>query len=376
MISRLAAYVILTLIGIERLAANEVILRRVPHGGFKASAATDESGTVHLIYFTGEPSGGDAWYVSSKDGGTTYSKPVQVNGERAGVLGTSSARGPHLALGRNGRVHAIWMGAVKGADYRNTTFPLLYAALDPAKGSFSPARNLITKTNALDGDSSLAADAIGNVYVVFHAQLPTGKGEADRGVWIARSTDDGATFSEERNILPEKTGVCPCCGVTAQSGPNGTLAILYRAATDKVHRGMRLLRSSDRGESFELSALDEWKLSMCPMSTGSLLSTGNGFIGAWENDGQIGFARLSGANPQKLKGAAPRKHPTLTTNSKGETLLAWTEGVAFGKGGEVGWQRFDATGKPAGEVGRAEGLPGHGNVAAVALLDGTFALFY
>lgn len=387
MIARLAAIIGLALIGAERLAASDVAVLRVPNGGYKASAAVDETGKVHLIYFTGEPSGGNAWYVTSTDGGVSYSKPIQVNQQPESVLGMSSSRGPRLALGKDGRIHAIWMGSSKAkpraplspalpADSPFNGIPLLYANLDPAKGEFTEQRTLMTKTVALDGDSSIVSDQRGNVYVIWHAQTPEGKNEQDRSIWIARSTDDGTTFPPERNVLTEKTGVCPCCGVTAQLSENGSIAIVYRGATETVHRGMRLLHSEDRGETFKLSTLDEWKLSMCPMSTASLVANGKGFLGAWENDGRLGFGKLPGSGLEQLSGNAPRKHPSLATNKNGETLLAWVEGISFGKGGAIGWQCFDPSGKPTGLLGHADGLPGHGNVAALALPDGKFVLIY
>jgi hypothetical protein len=387
MITRLVAIVGLILVGAEQVAASDVIVRRVPNGGFKASAVTDEKGRIHLIYFSGEPSGGDAWYVRLEDGGATFSKPLRVNSQPGSVMGASSARGPHLALGKNGRVHAIWMGSSKAkpraplnpampADSPYNGTPLLYSYLSTVSGAFVPQRNLMSKTFALDGDSSLAADQTGNVYVVWHAQTSGGRGEKDRGVWIARSTDDGEAFSGEKNVLPESTGVCPCCGITVQAAANGSVAILYRAATETVNRGMRLLQSADGGESFKLAPIDEWKLSMCPMSTAALIGTSSGFLGAWENDGRLGFSRLPGSPSEQLGGSAPRKHPALAINKKGETLLAWAEGIGFGKGGAVGWQCFDPNGKPIGSPGHADGLSGHGNVAAVALADGSFVVIY
>lgn len=390
MIARLAAIIAFVLIGPERIAASDVVVRRVPNGGYKASTAVDAAGKVHLVYFTGEPAGGNAWYVTSQDGGATFSKPIRVNSQAESVLGASSSRGPRLALGKDGRVHAIWMGSAKATPPTPSKpksdgpaqldgSPLLYANFNPAAGAFSQQRNLITRTIHLDGDSAIAADQNGTVYVVWHAEAPGGKGEKDRGIWVAHSSDDGASFSEEKNVLPEKTGVCACCGVTAQIGKNGSIAIAYRAATEMVHRGMWLLHSENRGETFIVSALDEWKIPMCPMSTASIIDTPKGFLGAWENDGRIGLSKLprsAGEEPPPLSGAAPRKHPTLAINKKGETLLAWVEGIRFGKGGAIGWQRFDAGGKPIGSPGHAEGLPAHGSVAALALADGTFAIIY
>src|SRR5262245_8872054 len=45
--------------------AAKVTRRRVPDAGIQPQAAVDGEGVVHLIYFKGEPFGGDAFYVRS-----------------------------------------------------------------------------------------------------------------------------------------------------------------------------------------------------------------------------------------------------------------------------------------------------------------------
>lgn len=313
----------------------------------------------------------------------------RVNSQPEAVLGASSSRGPRLALGRAGQIHVLWAGSSKAkirgplnpsqpsdSPYNGT--PLLYARLEPAGRSFTEARNLMTQTTALDGDSSIAADDDGHVYAAWHAQLPGAKGEQDRRVWLARSEDDGKTFSPELDVLSEATGVCACCGLTASAGPGGSVAILYRVATDKVHRGMRLLASSDAGRKFTAAPLDDWQIAACPMSTATLLAKGaNSFQGAWENDGRIFFSSLP---PGISREVGPKniklKHPSVARNARGEYLIAWVEGIGFGTGGNVGWQRLDAAGNPVGDPGRAKDLPGHGYAAAVALADGSFAVLY
>ncbi len=353
-------------------ASAEVAVVRVPDGGFKASALVDAEGTLHLVYFKGEPSGGDAYYATSHDGGATFAKAVRVNSQPGSVLGGSSARGPHLALGREGRAHVLWPGA------REAQPPgaLFYARLDGA--AFTPQRNLMRRTTALDGDSAIATDRQGRVYVAWHAVAPgtSPRSEADRAVWLARSEDDGATFAEEANILPEQTGVCACCALAMNAAPDGSLAILYRVATERTHRGMRLLLSRDRGVTFTGRQLDEWQIAMCPMSTAALLPARAGFLGAWENAGAIRFATFPG-DSIPAPGAGPnRKHPSLAVNARGETLLAWSEGTSFARGGDVAWQVFDAKSHPLGEPGHARGLPANGNPAAVALPDGRFLVIY
>lgn len=46
-----------------------------------------------------------------------------------------------------------------------------------------------------------------------------------------------------------------------------------------------------------------------------------------------------------------RKHPVVLANQHGETLLAWTEGTAWQRGGTVAWQLFDSAGHAVGSKG-------------------------
>jgi hypothetical protein len=63
-------------------------------------------------------------------------------------------------------------------------------------------------------------------------------------------------------------------------------------------------------------------------------------------------------------------------NARGETLLAWTEGMAWKKGGSLAWQIFDKRGNPQGEMGHADGVPAWSLIAAFARPDGGFAVVY
>ena len=74
--------------------------------------------------------------------------------------------------------------------------------------------------------------------------------------------------------------------------------------------------------------------------------------------------------------ARAMRHPSLAVNAAGDTLLAWTEGTGWQKGGSLAWQVFDRNGRAVGEPGRAPGVPVWGLVAAVAKRDGTFAVIY
>ena len=58
-----------------------VAVLATPDGGIQPQAVADDAGVVHLIYFKGEPAGGDLFYVRSKPGTTEFSKPIRVNSQ-------------------------------------------------------------------------------------------------------------------------------------------------------------------------------------------------------------------------------------------------------------------------------------------------------
>ena len=369
-------------------ATANVEIRRVPDRGIKPGIVADAGGALHMVYFSGEPAAGDAFYAVSKDGGATWSKAVRVNSQPGSVLGVSHARGPRIALGGGGRAHVLWLGSAKAepagnpdtaaeaAGHHHTPAPLLYARMDDTGAAFEPQRKIFLHATGLDGDGSIAADKSGLVYAVAHAKEPGDMGEAQRSVYVARSEDNGRTFAGEKNVLPQPSGVCACCALTAQVDGAGRLVILYRQAWQTFERGMNMLTSGDGGKNFQLAKLDQWRLAACPMSVSALLPLRGGVLAAWENDGQIFWGTPGGeVHPLAGKGGS-RKGPVLAVNARGETLVAWTENTSFAGGGNVVWQVFAAAGQPTDTMGRRNDLPPHGWVAAASKPDGGFVVLY
>jgi hypothetical protein len=71
-----------------------------------------------------------------------------------------------------------------------------------------------------------------------------------------------------------------------------------------------------------------------------------------------------------------RKHPAVAGNARKETILVWTEGTGWNRGGSLAWQVFDRDGKPTAERGRADGVPTWSLVAVFARPDGGFSILY
>lgn len=352
---------------------------RTPGGGIQPQAAVDSQGAIHLIYYKGEAGAGDIFYVRQQPGQETFSNPIQVNRQPGSAIAAGTIRGAQLAIGKNGRVHVAWNGhPPKQGDYMQA--PMLYTRLNDAGTAFEPERDVITAARGLDGGGSVAADNQGNVYVFWHAPKPGNtNGEAGRAVFVARSTDDGKTFAPEKLASAKPTGACGCCGMKSFADSEGNVFALYRSASEMVNRDETLLISRNRGADFEIAYKHGWKVATCPMSSAFLSESKAGVLAAAETHGRVFLVRVDAKTGKVSEPVSPtgqRKHPVAVGNARGEVLLAWTEGTAWGKGGAVGWQLYDADGDPTSEKGQADGVPVWSLVTAFARPDGSFVIVY
>jgi hypothetical protein len=360
-----------------------VAILRVPNGGIQPQVTVDARGVVHLIYFSGDPRAGDIFYVRSTDGGMVFSRPLQVNTRPASAIAVGNIRGAHVAVGKNQRVHVAWMGSGETVPKGpHGASPMLYTRLNDEGTAFEPERNIVHSAVGLDGGGSVAADDVGNVYVAWHAPPPGAKGEGSRCVWVSRSTDEGKTFSAEERALTEPTGACGCCGMRAFADHRGSLYLLYRAANRGIHRDMYLLTSADRGVSFRGEKIHDWEVAGCPMSTAALAEGEKCVLAAWESDGQVYYAPVGAGIGDRISpitapgSTGERKHPVVASSKQGETILVWTEGMGWERGGTLAWQVFSKDGKPTGVKGTAKGVPIWSLVAVFARPDGGFTVVY
>lgn len=360
----------------------QVKLMRTPQGGIQPQTAVDSRGVLHMIYFTGDAATGNIEYVRRAPGAAAFSKPIRVNSQPGSALAAGTVRGPQMAVGRDGQVYVVWFGSSKAKPRGpDDSTPLLYSRLNASGTAFTPQRNLVSYAKGLDGGLSVAADRKGDVYVVWHA---TGKtpGEAHRRVYLARSTDGGRSFGREVAVSPAALGACGCCGMRAFVDRRGALFVLYRAAAEAIHRNMTLLVSTDRGRTFHSKEVSAWRLNACPMSTAYLGEGDKHVLAAWEKAGEVYFDTINPAT-FKLSSSFPapgqskdRKHPAVAANSRGQVLLAWTEGTGWKRGGSLAWQLFSKSGQPLGKMGHAPGVPVWGLPSIYTAPDGNFTIVY
>ena len=138
------------------------------------------------------------------------SAQVRAPAASRSAIAIGTIRGAQIALGKGNRVHVAWNGSGSATPKSaNNSVPMLYSRLNDAGMAFEAQRNLMRKTFVLDGGGTVAADAAGNVYVAWHGlRVGSPPGEINRKVWVASSTDDGATFAEEVPATEERTGAC------------------------------------------------------------------------------------------------------------------------------------------------------------------------
>lgn len=365
---------------VESGTAN-VTLMQTPAGGIQTQAALDSKGALHLIYFKGEPRAGDLFYVKQKAGEDTFSEPLRVNSGSNSAIAMGTIRGPQLAIGKGDSVHVAWNGSDRAEPKGAGGNPMLYTRLNASGTAFEPQRNLITSAGGIDGGGALAANQTGDVYVIWHA-APAGSEDAQRAVYMARSSDNGRTFEREKKINIQPTGACACCQIQALIDSKGALYVLYRAAGQNVQRDSMLLVSRDKGATFQSADVHPWNINYCPMSSYALAQNPNGVLAAWETQEQIYFSQIVPATTKfSVPVVAPgtgktRKHPVVAFNAKGEMLLAWTEGTGWNKGGSLAWQIYDKNGRATTEKGRANGVPVWSKLAVFARPDNRFTLIY
>ena len=338
------------------IARAEVSLLRTPNEGIQPQAVVDQSGTIHLVYFKGDPRAGDLFYVNkgAKDG--DFLKPLPVNSKSGTAIAVGTIRGAQVALGKNGRLHVAWNSADGKA--------MFYARLNDARNAFDPERNVMTWTGGLDSGGSVAADDRGNVHVSWHGSAPDNKErESGRAVFVAKSRDEGKTFAKEVQANPTQTGACGCCGMKALAADDHVY-LLYRAATKMTARDMTLLVSD--GGAFKERVVSKWTLGTCPMSSADLLKTPAGVLAAWEMENGIGFSAADALGVATPSGTGKRKHPSLAQNASATVLLAWAENSGWEKGGSLAWQLFKDK-KAGGEVQRGGALPVWSMPAAIAV---------
>lgn len=353
---------LLLLLATTCLRAAEITFERVPEDGVQPQIAAASDGTLHLVYLKGSKTSYDVRHASKMPGGN-WSDSRTVNSAPGTAVAMGTIRGAQIAIGKDNALHIVW----NGPGSKDQPAPLLYTRSLDGGRSFEPQRNLRADTKALDGGASIAASSKGEVFIVWHgAAADATPGEINRRVFILKSTDNGQNFAAPTIANADDPGVCACCSLKAFVTPSGELFTLYRAAREPAQRDVVLMTSRDGGATFQHRDVGRWAINACPMSSFSAISDGKHTRGAWEAEGKVFTAPLDGQSDALAVSESNTRHPALAISAKGETLVSWSIGTGWQRGGQLGWQVLDTAGKPTAERGTKPGVPVWGFTAAYA----------
>ncbi len=344
--------------------AGDVEVLRCPEEGRIPDIVVDADGVVHMAYGKEK----DGYYVRAERAGATWSAPVRVN-SAAGSVAVGRERGPRLALGKAGTLHALWQD----------DDDLGYARSTDGGRTWSPQRSLSDRAGGADVPT-IAADGKGKVWAVW---IDGRDGEDARNpssgsIYLARSDDDGETFGAPYRAEYAYEGrACACCALDSTVGSDGRLRIVFRGALKGI-RDVWLLEGDAAGARFQSIQVsnDDWRLDQCPMD-GPIVAVEDGsrkIAAAWRSRDEVYWTgspdgrRFAGSQAPAVSGPS-RTYPSIRFGKGGSFLFAWVEGM------DVVWELHDRTGKLE-KAGRANGLPHRSRYAIVAGSDGVFHLVF
>ncbi len=366
-------------------ALPDVRVLPLPEGALVPDAMMDGAGVLHMVYGLGD----DAWYVRSADNGRTFSPPVKVNTVGKVTL-KMGERGPKLALGQGGMltnarvrvwapsIHVVW------ADQWSPgvqVYPRYSRSLDGGR-TFEPPRALASLTG-IDG-LTVAADGAGTVVAFFHHVTPGQQLEVPEAhrLYLARSTDNGATFGPEERMKIQGMDdlACSMCMMRARITADANVCLAYRVANDNI-RDFFLLRSPKHENTFTPLRVNEdyWELTICPMCGPELtLDPAGRMLCAFMSRHRIYWSALDDGR-FTLHVATPANendeiYPAAFGDGKGHVLLVWQVGpMAVGQTATVKWALHRNDGTFTGKQGTL-GVSTSGTKATAFL--GTDGAFY
>jgi hypothetical protein len=337
-------------------AINRVTVVSAGDRGQPTVARIDAEGMIHVLSDAVD----GPWYVRSTDGGATFSPPMAVVDSRSRMPELEFSVSD-VAIGKGGRVHVVMSTNAWKLKLPRNESGMFYASIDPGGKEFSPLRNL---NQSPSEGFSVAADDKGTVTACWLKDK----------LYANVSNNNGNTFAATVELDPAYNP-CNCCTTSTVYGTDGKLAVLYREETNN-ERDMYLVlwdQALRQKTSHRLSST-LWSINACPMTYYAVAPNHDGFTAVWPTRGDVYFARLDGQGkvlpPGEIKtpGTTGMRTGILALNAPdGITLIAWK------KDNQLGWQLYDATGRPTGRSGSTMN-PGKG-AAGVVDMDGHFILF-
>ena len=224
---------------------------------------------VYMLAVLGEGDSSRLALLNSSDGGDSFDKPVWVS--ESGGVNSHGENSPALIVTPD-VMYAAWN---QGGDIR------LARSLSWGGSFEKPVRISDKPEKAFSGYVSIGVAPNGDVYAVWIDTRESTPTEDVYAIYMARSTDKGATFGKNIKVADH---VCECCRPNVSFGPNNEVLVFFRNIYPGSIRDMAVAATRDGGNSFSAPvriAEDNWKLEGCPDSGIALARSGNRVYAAW-----------------------------------------------------------------------------------------------
>ncbi len=180
----------------------------------------------------------------------TFSLPLQLT--NSGVI-------PEIAVDGSGNIYVVWH------DESNSPFAnVMFTRSTDGGATFStPAPISGIPGGDVSSPLRIVADSSGTIHVIAIGAVPTGGGHYLDGVFYARSSDGGATFSVTSITNPGETYILWAPIMTV--APSGSVNILWMPLNPSTQTGptytgsaLSVSRSTDGGATFSRTAVWNW----------------------------------------------------------------------------------------------------------------------
>lgn len=273
--------------------------------GKQPAVAFDREKTIHVVFGKGD----QIEYASSADGGKSFTRPAAV----------ATLPGMHLGMTRGPQI-AVTKDFIVVAAVNKDGRIMAYQRKKQAANWSKPVNLVDTDNTAPEGFVALAAGAGNSVYA---AWLDT-RQSRQNNVYSAYSTNGGRTWSKNKLVYASPEGkVCECCRPSVAADAKGNVYVMFRNNVAGA-RDMYLAHSPNGGKTFlpaQKLGLGTWLLKACPMEGGGLaLDTQGKPVTTWKRENEI-FVIAPGLPEEKI---GEGRACTVASSVKGN-FTAWQQ---------------------------------------------------
>jgi hypothetical protein len=314
----------------------------------------------------------DVYAVTSRDGGRSFSAPVQVN-QVAGDARINSETPPRIALVPNasGASDVVVVWTTKRGDStriqwaRSTDGGTTFSAAAPVPGSLGRASR---------GWHSVAVDSTGRVYVLWldhrdvapmaaahHHGSSSTTGSATKEDPTERAAPSKLYFASLADTAPTViTGsVCYCCKTSLVASGSNVYGV-WRHVYPGTHRNIAFTQSHDGGRTFATPVQvsdDHWSIDGCP-ENGPAIAVDDRIHVAWatppdgKSDTPLGvfYASSNGGESFDPRVQMPTRgagsHAQIVSEGNGSLVVAWDEIIGAERQVAVARLTSGSTGQP------------------------------